>query len=97
LTILYWLFAGAGIGILHGMTLWWTVSALQPAKIGRALTLVWGGALLRCVTVAALLIVAMNHALSSGLLAAAGFFLARWVLSAMIGLRMANTKRALSR
>lgn len=91
---LYWLFAGAGMGILHATTLWWTVSALRPAKMGPALMLVWGGALLRCAAVVAVLMAAVSQALSSGLLACAGFIVARWVVGGMIGQRMANPERA---
>ena len=72
-----WLFVGIGTGILHGALLWRTVSALRPEKTAAILILVWGGALLRTVTVAVLLLVALNQAFSLGLWALAGFFLAR--------------------
>lgn len=92
-----WFFAGIGIGILHGVTLWWTVAVLQPDKVRRALILAWGGAWLRCLAVAGLLMAAVNDALHSCLWAFTGFFLARLAWVGMIELRMANTKRTVSK
>ncbi|MDY7040168.1 MAG: hypothetical protein SVX38_04825 [Chloroflexota bacterium] len=85
--IVLWLFAGLTVGALNGLTLRWTVAHLCPEWAGRALICVWGGALLRWVAVAGLLIVALQRGILPGLLAFAGLWLARWGMMCWLGLR----------
>jgi hypothetical protein len=91
LTALYWLFVGSAIGLFHVLTLWYTVAALQPARIGRALLLMWGGGLVRSVVAAALLTAAVNQGLRAGLLAAGGFLVSRLALGGVLQRRMVRT------
>jgi hypothetical protein len=91
LTALYWLFVGSAIGLFHVLTLWYTVAALEPARIGRALWLMCGGGLVRSVAAAALLTAAVNQGLSAGLFAAGGFLVSRLALAGVLGRRMVRT------
>jgi len=75
-----WLFAGGGIGLLNGLSMWWTVAHLHPASPRAALVQVLGGALLRWALVAALLTLGLRQGIAPGLLAFAGQWLARWGL-----------------
>ncbi len=90
MTALYWLLAGSAIGLFHLLTLWYTVAALQPARIGRALWLMCGGGLVRSVAVAALLAVAVNQGLNAGLFAVGGFLVSRLALGGVLERRMAR-------
>jgi hypothetical protein len=73
-----WLLAGGLIGMVNGLTQWWTVSRLRPKMDLGPLTLVWGGLILRLGLVAALLILGLRQGIMPGLLAFAGLWLARW-------------------
>ena len=55
---------------------------------------VWGGAMLRCVVVALLLLWALKHSLGSGLWAFAGFFVTRLAYCGVIALSI-GSKEAL--
>lgn len=92
-----WFVAGMAVGVVHGLTLWWTVQSLQPGAIRRAVLLVWGGALLRSVAVAGVLVMAVTDALTSGLAAVVGFWLARLAWSARIATGMAPGVTLLAR
>ncbi|MDY7078274.1 MAG: hypothetical protein SXV54_15265 [Chloroflexota bacterium] len=76
--ITLWLFAGLTVGALNGLILWNSVARLRPNAPPSTVTWVLGGALLRWVAVAGLLIVALQHGILPGLLAFAGLWLARW-------------------
>ena len=85
------------VGVVHGLTLWWTVQGLQPGGIRRAVLLVWGGALLRSVGVAGVLLMAVTDALTSGLAAVVGFSLARLAWTARIATGITPSDRLLPR
>jgi hypothetical protein len=76
--IALWLLAGGLIGMVNGLTRWWTVTRLRQEMRLRPLALVWGGLILRLAVVAALLIIGLRGGIISGLLAFAGLWLARW-------------------
>jgi hypothetical protein len=80
---LTWLFAGAAVGVLNGLTLRWTVARLRPDMVLRSVALVVGGMFLRwglaaVLLVAALLPDAVSGSSVPGLLAFAGLWLSRW-------------------
>ena len=78
MTLVWWLFIGGATGVLSGLSLWWTVARLHPDASSGAAVLTMGGAMLRWVLTAGLLIAALQHGIKSGLLAFAGLCLARW-------------------
>ena len=78
MTLVSWPFIGGAIGMLNGLSLWWTVARLHPDAPSHAAVLTMGGAMLRWVLTAGLLIAALQHSIASGLLAFAGLCLARW-------------------
>ncbi len=78
MTLASWLFIGGAIGTLNGLSLWWTVARLRPNASTDAAVLTMGGAILRWVLTAGLLIAALQHSIASGLLAFTGLWLARW-------------------
>lgn len=78
MTLASWLFTGGTIGILSGLTLWWTVGRLSPDVPSSAVFLAMGGIMLRWGLATVLLIAALQHGIVSGLLAFAGLWLARW-------------------
>jgi hypothetical protein len=78
MTLALWLFIGGAIGTLNGLSLWWTVARLRPNASTDAAVLTMGGAILRWVLTAGLLIAALQHSIASGLLAFTGLWLARW-------------------
>ena len=73
-----WLFIGGAVGILNGLSLWWTVARLHPDAPSSAASLAMGGAMLRWVLNAGLLIAALQQGIASGLLAFTGWWLVRW-------------------
>ena len=85
---LTWLFAGAAVGVLNGLTLRWTVARLRPDMVLRSVALVVGGMFLRWGLAAVLLVAALLPDTVSpdtvsggsvpGLLAFAGLWLSRW-------------------
>ena len=78
MTLVSWLFIGGAIGMLNGLSLRWTVARLHPDAPTHAAVLTMGGAMLRWVLTAGLLIAALQHGIKSGLLAFAGLWLVRW-------------------
>ena len=78
MTLASWLFTGGAIGVLNGLSLWWTVSRLRPNAPSHAAVLAMAGAILRWGLAAGVLIVALQHSIASGLLTFAGLRLARW-------------------
>lgn len=78
MTFASWLFTGGAVGVLNGLTLWWTVAHLRPDAPGRAVAWTLGGAMLRWGLAAGLLITALQRGIGPGLLAFAGLWLARW-------------------
>ncbi|MGC8786344.1 MAG: hypothetical protein ACP5Q1_02845 [Anaerolineae bacterium] len=61
---------------------------LEPAKVKKALLLVWGGGILRSIVVALLLLGALQRSLDAGLWTLAGFLVARLVCCGVITLSM---------
>jgi hypothetical protein len=78
MTLASWLFTGGAIGVLSGLTLWWTVARLRPDASSYVVVLVLGGMILRWSLSAGLLVAALQHGIVPGLLAFAGLLLARW-------------------
>ena len=78
MTLVWWLFIGGATGVLNGLSLSWTVARLQPDASSDAAVLTMGGAMLRWVLTAGLLIAALQHGIVTGLLAFVGLLLARW-------------------
>jgi len=76
----WWLCAGAMAGAVNALTLRWTVARLQPGLAPRALGQMWGGALLRWVISAVVLLAALQQGVMAGLLAFGGLWLSRWLL-----------------
>ena len=75
-----WFIIGIATGILNGLTLRWTVGRLRPETSLISIPLITMGSLLRLGLVTALLILASQHGLMSGLLAFAGLWLTRWIV-----------------
>ena len=88
---LCWFLAGVVVGLLHVLTVRWTVGALRPGRAGRALMVVLVGALLRTVAVVTVLMIALAQALILGLLAFAGFVVSRTACTAIMASRLAST------
>ncbi len=76
----WWLCTGVMVGVLNALTLRWTVARLQPGLTARALRQTWGGALLRWVITAVVLLAALRQGAVAGLLAFGGLWLSRWLL-----------------
>jgi hypothetical protein len=76
--ILSWCLAGVTVGAFNGWTAWQTVDRLRPGTSQRIVMLVLGGASLRWALAAGLLAAALQHGVTSGLLAFSGLWLARW-------------------
>ena len=72
MTLGSWLFIGGAIGMLNGLSLRWTAARLRPDAPSSAAVLTMGGAMLRWVLTAGLLIAALRHSMASGLLAFGG-------------------------
>lgn len=72
-----WLLAGALVGVLNGLTRWWTVARLRAKMEGSPLGLTLGGMTVRLILVAALLTVGLQRGILPGLLAFAGLWLTR--------------------
>jgi hypothetical protein len=83
--IALWLLAGGLLGIVNGLTQWWTVSRLRPRVRLAPLALVWGGLILRLALVAAVLTLGLRRGVIPGLLAFAGLWLARWGIAIYFG------------
>lgn len=66
------------------------MKGLEPTRGREMLFLVWGGAMLRSVVVALLLLGALKHSLTSGLWSLAGFLLARLACCGVATLSMAS-------
>ena len=74
-----WLASGMLLGWISFMTQVWTANWLHPSASRRAvLWSVIGGAVLRWVGVASLLIVALDDSVRAGLLAFVGLWSIRW-------------------
>jgi len=75
-----WLLLGITVGVLNGLTRWWTVKRLCPTRPSGALASVVGGVILRCGLMIGLLIVALNVStgITPALLTFGGLWLARW-------------------
>jgi hypothetical protein len=72
-----WLLVGGLVGLLNGLSRWWTVAQLPADMEGTPLLLTLGGMVLRLTLVAALLIAGLRQGILPGLLAFAGLWLAR--------------------
>ncbi len=72
-----WLLLGLAVGVLNGLTRWWTVKRLCPTQPSGALGSVVGGMLLRWGLVIGLLIAALN--VSTGIIPALLSFVGLWV------------------
>ena len=75
-----WFVIGIAIGILNGLSLRWTVSRLRPETSLTSIPLITMGSLLRLGLATALLALASQHSLISGLLAFIGLWLTRWIV-----------------
>jgi hypothetical protein len=78
MTFISWLLTGSVVGVLHGVTLWWTVARLQPHAPRHAIAWTLGGAILRWGLAAGLLITSLQRGIVPGLLAFAGLWLSQW-------------------
>ncbi|MBC7262309.1 MAG: hypothetical protein H5T63_09870 [Chloroflexi bacterium] len=83
-----WFVIGIAIGVAHAATLWQTAKLLKPTRVRETLLMVWGGAMLRSVAVASLLLLALKRSLSASLWTLAGFLVARLVYCGVISLSM---------
>jgi hypothetical protein len=81
-----WLFTGGAVGVLNGLTLWWTVARLRPGAPRHAVAWALGGTMLRWGLAAGLLITALQRGIVPGLLAFAGLWLARWGMACWLAL-----------
>ena len=70
--------AGGAAGTLNGLSLRWTVVHLHPTASIRAVAWILVGAALRWLLSAGVLLGALQHDITSALLAFAGLYLARW-------------------
>jgi hypothetical protein len=86
MTFAWWLFTGGAVGVLNGLTLWWTVARLRPGAPRRAVAWALGGVMLRWGLAASLLITALQRGIVPGLLAFAGLWLARWGMACWLTL-----------
>jgi hypothetical protein len=86
MTFVSWLFTGGAVGVLNGLTLWWTVARLQPDAPCRAVAWALGGVMLRWGLAAGLLITALQRGIVPGLLAFAGLWLVRWGMACWLAL-----------
>ncbi len=74
-----WLASGMLLGWISFMTQVWTAKGIRPSMSRRAvLWSVIGGAVLRWLSVASLLIVALDDSVRAGLLAFVGLWSIRW-------------------
>lgn len=101
MTGICWLLIGAGVGTFYVVVLWHSVSSLRPAQpqFGTAqlspersragLLLLWRGVLMRCLSVAGVLTLAIRSGFWPFLLAWLGFVLTRVFLVKVISLRLA--------
>jgi hypothetical protein len=89
-----WFLGGVAVGLLHGWTVSWTVGSLHPERASQALLLVMFGALLRTVGVAVVLLFAVTQRLTWGLLAVAGFLVARTAHATIAASRIAHPDRS---
>ena len=78
MTLASWLFTGGAIGVLHGLTLWWTVGRLRPGVPSSAVILTMGGIMLRWSLTAGLLVATLQHGILPCLLTFTGLLVARW-------------------
>lgn len=88
-----WFLAGGIVGLLNGITLWWTVAYLRPEAPRRALFNAIGGALVRWGLVSGLLISALRHGIWPCLVAFAGLVVARWGVVSWFGFNQAPFRR----
>ena len=86
MTFASWLFTGGVVGVLNGLTLWWTVARLRPGAPSLAVAWALGGAILRWGLAVGLLISALQRGIVPGLLAFAGLWLARWGMACGLAL-----------
>jgi hypothetical protein len=75
-----WLLAGALVGLLNSLAIWWTVARLRSDTHHSALLLTLGGMVLRLALIAALLIGGLKRGFIPGLLAFGGLWLTRTVV-----------------
>jgi len=73
-----WLLAGGAAGTLNGLSLRWTVARLYPTASIRAVAWILVGAALRWLLAAGVLLGALQHDITSALLAFTGLWLTRW-------------------
>jgi hypothetical protein len=73
-----WLLFGGAVGVLNGLSLWWTSNRLRSGAALVGVPLMMAGFLLRMGLAAALLILASRSGVAPGLLACTGLWLARW-------------------
>ena len=86
MTFASWLCTGGAVGVLSGLTLWWTVSRFRPGAPRRVVAWVLGGLMLRLGLAASLLITALQRGIVPGLLAFAGLWLVRWGMACWLAL-----------
>jgi hypothetical protein len=92
--ILCWLLIGGAVGIVNGLTRWWTVSRLRHDMQLSPLFLVWAGWILRLALVAILLMIGIRQGIIPGLVSFAGLSLGRWATVIWLGaLRHPDAKR----
>lgn len=89
-----WLVVGLLGGAVAVLSLAWTVGRLRPEMAGRALAMVWVGAVLRWGLAALLLSLALRQGILPGLCAFAGLWLARSLAVAWFGTREEVWKRS---
>jgi len=93
MTFASWLFTGGVVGVLNGLTLWWTVARLRPDASHRALAWVLGGMMLRWGLAAGLLVTALQRGIVPGLLAFAALWLTRWGMACWLALGQKSSDR----
>lgn len=72
-----WILAGAVVGLLNGLTRWWTVARLRAEMAHSALAPTLGAMVIRLALVAALLVAGLQRGILPGLLAFTGLWLTR--------------------
>ncbi|MEJ5309757.1 MAG: hypothetical protein WHX52_08285 [Anaerolineae bacterium] len=75
-----WLPAGFVVAVLNVASIAGTVSRLRPGGEGRALSLFVSGFALRLVLSLLVLMAALQHSATAGLLAFAGLWVGRWTV-----------------
>jgi len=88
---LIWLAAGLALGWMHAWSISRSVTMLRPDQAGTGVAVALLGSLLRVLGIAVVLMLGLRQSWVSGLLALAGFLVARTVFTALYSARLADT------